>query len=159
MTPWKQTRAKQAWFIACLCAITLATGLSIGKDSLRTETAGIVAANEEVSLYKQLHKNRNEKDSPADAGERLEDAVTSVRVQGIGIDEIAETEPKSFRYGSLYGMQMKGTGTFQEILSIFDAVHESKNWLLIDVNQIRREGSVLHFEIECKAYQPAVDKL
>lgn len=159
MTPWKQTRAKQAWCIACLGAIILAVGLSIGKDSLRAETASIVAANEEVARYKQLHTNKNEKDQPADAGERLEEAVESVRFQGIGIDEISETDPKPFRYGSLHGIQMKGNGTFQDLLSIFDAVHESKNWLLIDVNQIRREGKALHFEIECKAYQPAADKL
>lgn len=158
MTPWKKSRAKRIWFAACLCTLTLAMGLSMGKDSLQKETAGILASNEEVTLYQQSFKHVKQKERPADAGDRLEEAVTAIRFQGIGIDEISETEPKPFRYGSMHGIQMKGTGTFHDILSIFDAVHESKNWILIDVNQIRREGRELHFEIECKAYQPSPEK-
>ncbi len=155
MRRWDENRQKQvcAAAVVCLAAISLFF-YSAGRKA-EMETIRLRASNEAAESYRRHRMEPIWAEGQGESGtDALGAAVEAVRMRGIAVDTISEMNPEELAHGEIHGIQIEGTGTFEEVLQLFDTIHEDRRWLRVDVDRIERKGTVLQYEMEIKEYRP-----
>lgn len=135
------------------CAL-LAILFYVGLRKEEAEIHTLRASNEAVEAYERRKKTLPESREPfVIPKDALEEAAEAIRREGFAVEDVSEPEPERMQHGEIRSLKLEGTGHFEDILTLFDIVHAQRYWLLVDVENIRREGAALRYVVEIREYR------
>lgn len=125
--------------------------------------AGIQEKEEKISALRT--ENETAESYAAHAGEKkaaklftrgedaLRDALGDAEQSGITITGVSEELPEETEHGRILKMKIKGSGSFSQVLSLFDIIHMKKHWMTAELLRAEKHGGSLRFEMELAVYQ------
>lgn len=84
--------------------------------------------------------------------ESLDIPIQKIQNIGFHIESITDKPVSASGSGEIRTLYFRGTGSFYQILEIFDIINEENQWISIDILKLDRKQGMLFMEAEIKTF-------
>ncbi len=145
--------ARARWY-ALGAALLLALALLLGRAALKAdERARALAAENDAAEAFFLAPPPLPVPPPSFSPDEFYALQREVSRAGLFTEEISQLPAVPTEKGEILKMNLKGSGTFLQVLSLFDIIHMKSYWVRADLVRLSRTGPLLSFEMELSAYR------
>lgn len=152
MRALRRTLRTQAFVLLAILLLAAAVLLAQGARRAEEETQRLAALNDAAEAFaaQPLPQVLPPPPFPAADFHSLGQALSA---SGARIEDMAELSPLPAGEGEILRLRAAGTGTFLQVLSLFDIIHMKPYWVRADLTRLSRRGPLLSFEVELGAYR------